>query len=352
MIRFNIIKLAILIFFGLTVSACSSFGYYMDLMSGHSELLEQQKPVIEILADKKTTPKLRQLLETSQSIRDFATKSLHLPENNSYRHYADLKRRYAIWNVVAAKEFSTKAKKWCFLFVGCLSYRGYFSKEDATSYANELKLDGYDVYVAGAKAYSTLGWFDDPLLNTMMYKSEARRAGIIFHELSHQVVYIENDSAFNEAFATTVEQEGIRRWMGKKGKDKEYQLYLLNQKRDLEFTRLLQATRENLKQLYEIKLTNLDKNRRKKLIFTDMQNKYSQLKKAWGGYTGYDFWMSQKLNNAHLLLIATYHDLVPTFKAVLKEQNYDLKNFYRVVEKYGAFDKEKRNKELQQLVKK
>lgn len=193
------IRKLVLIFSALTVSACSSFGYYMDLMAGHSELLEQRKPVAEIIEDKATDQKLRDLLKTSQEIRNFASKDLDLPENDSYRMYADLKRRYAVWNVVAAEEFSVEPKKWCFLFVGCLSYRGYFSKEDATNYANELKHEGFDTYVAGANAYSTLGWFDDPLLNTMLYKSEARRAGIIFHELAHQVVYIDNDSAFNEA---------------------------------------------------------------------------------------------------------------------------------------------------------
>lgn len=351
MIRLNIIKLAILVISAITVSACSSFGYYMDLMSGHSELLDQQKPIKEILANKETKPKLRKLLETSQNIRDFATKSLYLPDNDSYRLYADLKRRYAIWNVIAAKEFSIEAKKWCFLFVGCLSYRGYFSKEDASKYANELKKEGYDVYLAGAKAYSTLGWFDDPLLNTMMYKSEARRAGIIFHELSHQVVYIENDTAFNEAFATTVEQEGIRRWMGKKGKDKEYQEYLIDKKREAQFNRLLYVTREKLARLYKTKLSDTEKRREKTVIFSLMQKKYYQLKKTWNGYSGYDLWMKQGLNNAHLLLIATYHDLVPMFNAMLKNENYSLKRFYKAVEKHGELDKEKRNFKLQELVK-
>lgn len=352
MIRLNIIKLTIIVISAVTVSACSSFGYYMDLMSGHSELLDQQKPIKEILANKETKPKLRKLLEKSQNIRDFATKSLHLPDNDSYRLYADLKRRYAIWNVIAAKEFSTEAKKWCFLFVGCLSYRGYFSKEDASRYANELKKEGYDVYLAGAKAYSTLGWFDDPLLNTMMYKSEARRAGIIFHELSHQVVYIENDTAFNEAFATTVEQEGVRRWMGEKGKDEEYQEYLIDKKREAQFNRLLYVTREKLEQLYKTKLNDIEKRREKTMVFSLMQKKYHQLKETWNGYSGYDLWMQQGLNNAHLLLIATYHDLVPTFNTMLKNENYDLKRFYKAVAKHGELDKEKRSFKLQELVKK
>lgn len=343
------IRKIILILSAVTVSACTSFGYYMDLMTGHSELMEKRKPVKEILLEKKTQPKLRQLLETSQNIRDFASIELHLPENDSYRMYADLKRRYAVWNVVAAKEFSMEPKKWCFLFVGCLSYRGYFSKEDATEYANELKKEGYDVYVAGAKAYSTLGWFDDPLLNTMMYKSEARRAGIIFHELAHQVVYIDNDSAFNEAFATAVEHEGIRRWLGRKGQNKKYDKYLVNDKRDSQLNQLLQTTREELKKLYKTTLSNKEKRQAKKQIFVQLQKKYQQLKKSWAGYNAYDKWMNQKLNNSHLLIIATYHDLVPAFTALLKKENYNLRKFYKAVEQVGQLDKEKRNNRLNKI---
>ena len=349
MIRLNIVKYSFLILSTLTVSACTSFGYYMDLMAGHSELLEQQKPVTEILAEKDIKPKLRKLLEMSQDMRDFASKSLHLPENDSYRTYADIKRPFAVWNVVAAKEFSVKPKKWCFLLVGCLSYKGYFTKEAATAYANELKEQGYDVYVAGAKAYSTLGWFDDPLLNTMMYNSEARRAGIIFHELAHQVVYIDNDSAFNEAFATTVEQEGIRRWLEKKGKSNQYDKYLLNKNRDSQLNQLLQKTRKKLQALYKTKIGDKEKRQEKKNIFVLMQKEYQQLKDTWDGYDAYDKWMAQELNNAHLLLIATYHDLVPTFKAMLKTQNNDLKKFYVVVEQLGKLDKEKRTQRLRKF---
>ena len=337
------LKFIFLLFSTITVSACSSFGYYMDLMEGHSELMEQRKPVKELLAENETKPELRELLRKSQEIRDFASKSLDLPDNDSYRMYADLKRNYAVWNVVAAKEFSIKAKKWCFLFVGCLSYRGYFSKEAATSYANELKNKGYDVYVAGAKAYSTLGWFDDPLLNTMMYKSEAYRAGIIFHELAHQVIYIDNDSAFNEAFATTVEEEGIRRWLVKDGKDENYKKYVSSKRQDTQLNHLLRTTREKLALLYKENVKNEEKRTAKKQIFTHMQSEYQKLKKSWGGYTAFDSWMNQDLNNAHLLLISTYNDLVPTFKAILKNENYNLKRFYSAVEKLAKLDKEKRN---------
>ena len=345
------LKFVFLIFSAITVSACSSFGYYMDLMAGHSELMEQRKPVKELLAEKEIKHKLRELLKKSQEMRDFATIELNLPENDSYRMYADLKRRYAVWNVIAAKEFSIQPKKWCFLFVGCLSYRGYFSKEVATEYANELKGEGYDVYVAGANAYSTLGWFDDPLLNTMMYKSEASRAGIIFHELAHQVVYIDDDSAFNEAFATTVEQEGIRRWLEKNGDDGTYTEYLLNKKRDSQLNQLLQDTRDRLKVLYKTDLIEAVKRKTKKQIFVSMKMKYDQLKKKWGGYNAFDKWMNQDFNNSHLLLIATYHDLVPMFKVMLKKENNDLSKFYVAVEKLGNENRDERKSILQQIAK-
>jgi predicted aminopeptidase len=184
-----------------------------------------------------------------------------------------------------------------------------------------------------------------------MYKSEARRAGIIFHELAHQVVYIDDDSAFNEAFATTVEQEGIRRWLKNKGREESYQKYLIDKKRDAELNGLLKQTREELKKLYARKLSDEDKRAAKQQVFTMMQKKYRQLKKSWRGYNAYDKWMQQDLNNAHLLLISTYHDMVPMFQAMLVNENNNLKKFYRAVEELGSLEKAQRMKKLNTIVK-
>jgi len=341
MTRFYILKRVLVLLAASTVSACSSFGYYMDLMAGHSELLEQRKPVSEVIADEKTNNNLRKALLKSQKIRDFASKSLYLPENDSYRQYADLSRPFVVWNVVAAKKLSVEAKKWCFLFVGCLSYKGYFSKEEAQTEAQRLATAGYDVHIAGAKAYSTLGWFDDPLLNTMMYRSEARRAGIIFHELAHQLIYIENDTAFNEAFATVVEQEGIREWFNKNGKHKEYADYLEQNKRDAQINELLLETRKALMLLYKSNAPEERKLIAKKQYFALLQKKYQQLKKTWSGknINAFDEWMTQGLNNSHLLLVATYYDLVPIFKKIMKEENNNFKKFYARVKKLGRINK-------------
>lgn len=316
-------------------SGCSSVGYYAGIMNGHLDLINQSEPVEKLIKDSKTPEKLRNMLITSQKIRDFASNSLYLPENDSYREYADLKRPFAVWNVIATREFSVDSEKWCFLFTGCLSYRGYFTETEATEYANSLKAKGLDVYVAGARAYSTLGWFSDPLLNTMMYQAEAYRAGIIFHELAHQEIYIEDDSAFNESFATTVEQEGIRRWFIATEQADKYEKYLKNKKQQQDFNSLLNTTRTQLQALYAKNIPDDQKRQGKADILRVMKKSYQKLKQSWGGDDGYDKWMAQDINNAHLALISTYHEFVPVFKKILASEENDLKKFYAKVKQIG-----------------
>lgn len=329
------------------VSACSSLTYYTSLLNGQYELLEKRQPVAELIQSKNVSRNVKDALIISQEMRDFASRDLLLPDNNSYRSYADIGRDYALWNVIATKEFSLQAKRWCNIFVGCISYRGYFSKAEADSYAAQLHLQGYDTYVAGAKAYSTLGWFDDPLLNTMLYKSEARRAGIIFHELAHQKIYIRDDSAFNEAFATMIEQEGVRRWFKFQNEPDTFIEYQLSKTRDREFNQLLRQTREDLNKVYQQSLPDADKRRSKREIFVQLQHRYKELKKHWQGYSGYDNWMAQELNNAHLSLLATYYDLVPIFNKLLAEQKDDLTSFYQRVEDIGKLEVKARKRYLQ-----
>ncbi len=340
------ISLALLI---LTLSGCSSFGYYLDLMAGHSEMMEKREQVTTVINNENTPAALKNILKNSIKIRDFASKNLYLPENKSYRLYADIKRRYAVWNVVATPEFSVKAKKWCFLFVGCLNYRGYFRQQQARDFAKNLQQQGFDVMVGGASAYSTLGWFDDPLLNTMLYQSEARRAGVIFHELAHQKVYIENDTAFNEAFAMAVEEEGVRRWFKSQGKEEKYQQYLQNKKRNQALNDLLLSTRERLEKLYQQDIDDKQKRAGKKKIFSELKKQYQRLKQKWKGDDRYDQWMQQNLNNAHLLLIATYNELVPAFKKLLQKQGNDLRKFYQKVAELGEQESEKRKQILAEM---
>jgi predicted aminopeptidase len=313
------------------LSGCANFTYYVDTINGHYALLEKSQPIDALLADE-VPAELREKLENLRQAREFASRELLLPDNDSYKSYADIGRPYATWNVIATPRLSVKPRQWCFLVVGCISYRGYFSKQKAEAYAYQLQQQGYDTYVTGSRAYSTLGWFDDPLLNTMMYQSEARWVGILFHELAHQKLYIEGDSAFNEAFATAIEQEGIRRWFVSTNKENLVQQYLPDHRRREQFNALLKTTRARLSDLFKSDKPESEKLELKKKLFADLKNNYWELKKTWSGYSGYDQWMSQDLNNAHLAIVATYHDLVPGFKRILEESNYELNAFYKKIE--------------------
>lgn len=313
----------------------------MDAINGHFELLENSRPIEEVIKENKST-QLTEKLKTFQQARQFAVNEMLLPDNDSYKEYADIGRPYAVWNVIAAPRYSIEPKRWCFMFVGCISYRGYFNKNDAEQYAKQLHEQGYDVYVAGARAYSTLGWFDDPLLNTMMFKSEASRVGILFHELAHQKIYIDDNSDFNEAFASTVEQEGVRRWFTDKNDTVKLDEYEQQLKRKNDFNQLLFATRKKLKELYENQQLTVDvKQQEKELVFKQLNTDYELLKQKWGGYDGYDNWMSNELNNAHMALIATYHKLVPKFKKVLADKQNNLKLFYAAIENLGEEELQK-----------
>ncbi len=350
--RFHILLLLLLL---ATISGCSSIGYYFDAVNGHLSVLAEQQAINDILQDTDTTAELKSKLTLAVQARDFASAEMKLPDNDSYRYYSDIKRSYVVWNVIATKPFSIKAKQWCFLVVGCVSYRGYFNKEDADNYAKSLKVAGYDVNVAGAKAYSTLGWLDDPLLNTMIEHNEARLVGLIIHELAHQQIYIDNDSSFNEAFASSVEFEGVKRWFNRQvsassaqSNTKSYQRYLVSRKRELEFKQLLKSTQQQLQNAFNsdaFKMSN-KQTLLKAAIFTELQQNYRSLKKSWQGYAGYDVWMKRDLNNAHLALVATYSDKVPAFQAVLRSVNNNIKHYYQTIEEIGALSESERNRRL------
>lgn len=310
------------------VAGCSSVEYYWQAVTGHTEILNREQPISELLAEPDLDPGLRKQLEQMQRARDFASEELGLPENNSYREYADIGRDYVVWNVIATEEFSVAPQTWCFPFAGCVNYRGFFTKRAAEDFASQLRTEGKDAYVAGARAYSTLGWFDDPLLNTMLYRDEAMRVGVLFHELAHQKLYVQDDTAFNEAFATAVAQEGVRRWFLHNGNTGAYERYLESQQRRDEFNTLLKNTRIKLQELYmQSKEAGLMR-REKQTVFLQLKNDYAELKQNWDNDNRYDSWMAQSLNNAHLALVATYHELVPAFKSHLQNTGGDLQLFY------------------------
>lgn len=324
--------------FGLSLllSGCADLEYYRQAAAGQWELLQVRRPVPTILTDSGITPSLRRRLAITQALRDFASNELALPNNGSYRDYADLQRPYAIKNVFAAPELSLEPRQWCYLTVGCLAYRGYFDARAAYRLADDLRAVGDDVYVADIPAYSTLGWFDDPLLNTFVNWPVGRLAELMFHELAHQRFYLAGDTAFNEAFATAVGRLGAQRWLQQWATPREREVYEADYQRHEDFLRLTAATRGELAQLYATAWPVVVKRAEKQRILRELRERYQQLKQQrWGGYSGYDRWFDQDLNNAKLAGSNTYFRWVPAFLELYRHQGEDFAIFYQAVERVG-----------------
>ncbi len=329
-----------------TLSGC----YYIQAARGQMEIVSKRRPIASVVADPKTPDPLRARLEYVADARQFASDELALPNNASYRSYADLKRPYVVWNVFATDEFSVEPKRWCFPVVGCVVYRGYFNEENARNYARKLRWSGHDVAVAGIPAYSTLGHFKDPILNTMLGWSDAQLAGTVFHELAHQVVYVAGDSEFNEAFATVVEEHGLDQWLTTRGKNGDIRIWRAQQKRGEQFINLLLATREKLADLYKMDIPEDEMRERKQYIFGLLKLQYENLKRSWNGYSGYDHWFSRTLTNAHLVSAATYYGCVPGLERVLDKVNGDLPRFYDEARKLAKLSKDERHERLCQAI--
>jgi predicted aminopeptidase len=327
-------RLFLLYIWLLVLSGCSSLGYYWQAVNGHFAIMSREQPVAELLQQTDLDPMLRHKLQLAQQARQFASNKLALPDNDSFTRYADLQRPYVTWNVVATPALSVEPKQWCFIVAGCFNYLGYFHQQAAQELAKELEQQGYDVAISGAWAYSTLGWFDDPLLNTILRHDDTDVVGTIFHELAHQTVYIDDDSSFNEAFATAVEQEGLRRWFAQGGQTAAYQHYLDRREQRHAIIAMLAHIRAQLRDLYITKLSDADKRERKTELFKELKKRYQQWR-SHHDYAGYDAWMQQDLNNAHLALIATYMDKVPDFLAMLASVKGDLPAFYREAKRVG-----------------
>jgi predicted aminopeptidase len=266
-----------------------------------------------------------------------------LPDNGSYRSYADVGRRYVVWNVVAAPEFSVDAKEWCYPIVGCVAYRGYFAERRARRYAERLRRQGLDAAVEGVAAYSTLGHFNDPVLNTMMGWNDVELAAIIFHELTHQLLYVPGDSSFNEAFATTVEEEGVRRWLHARGREADLANHLLQKERYIKVIDLLEATRTELKAVYVSGLPPQQMRARKRAALDSLRASFELLKAGWGGHAPFEAWFDSELNNAHLVSLATYFTCVPGFERELAAAQGNLTAFYARARALARLGEEKRH---------
>jgi len=283
-----------------------------------------------VIANEETSPELRDKLQILVDARQFAVDELGLPDNDSYGTFVETGKTAVTWNVVAATEFSVNPKTWCFPVAGCVSYRGYFDRADADEYAAQLAQENYDVTVGGASAYSTLGWFDDPVLDTMLRGGDTRYVSTLFHELAHQVLYVKDDSQFNEAFATFVEQAGMNRWLEQRGEPERIAAYEARQSRIEEFVNLLKATRDDLQATYAQDIDEQTMRLEKAAVFDNMRAEYEALKVTWGGFSGYDNWFKRDLNNARLVAVSTYRRYVPAFYAMYLEAGEDLQKFYEV----------------------
>jgi predicted aminopeptidase len=327
-------------------AACTQLAYYTQALQGHMAIVHAARPIDAWLQDPGTSEKLKARLQLAQTIRAYAVTDLGLPDNGSYRSYAELDRPYVLWNVVATPELSLQAVRWCFPVAGCVSYRGYYHLEQAQQFARDLQGQGYDVRLDPVPAYSTLGWMNDPLLSTFIYSSDAYLARLIFHELAHQVVYVKGDTAFNEAFATMVEQVGVGRWLQSHGDAAERERYLANEQKSQQFRQLLSATRAQLEQVYAQPVSDDDKRRSKKEILANLRNAYQKLTMNWSGGANFDRWFEQPVNNANFVSVANYFDLVPAFQHLYELQGHSFPAFYRAVRQLASEDADTRKLQL------
>jgi predicted aminopeptidase len=331
------------------LSGCTTAGYYAQSIGGHLDLMAKRQDVSTLVANDETPADLKEKLKRAEAIRMFATTELALPDSGSYRSYVDVGKPFVTWNVIATPALSLKAKTWCFPVVGCVAYRGYFDEADASAYGDELAAEDMDVAVVGARAYSTLGWFDDPILNTILFDEEYRFAGTLFHELAHQRLYIAGDTSFNESYAVAVEREGVRRWLARYSSPGMLAAYDRERVRREEFLALVLSTREQLQALYASSMDDAGKTREKARLFQGLRDGYAQLRASWGGYSGYDDWFADGLNNAKLALLATYNLHVQAFEQLLIEQQRDMAKFHEAAEALSKLPKKERDAELARL---
>jgi predicted aminopeptidase len=341
------------LFFVLLVSGCNTLSYYAQAVHGEYQILAHRQSIEKLITNPQTPPKLKQQLELVQQLRAFAKTELKLPVDGSYGKYVDVHREYVVWDVQAAPEFSLQPKTWRYPFVGRLAYRGYFSEKSARQCGDQLAQKGFDVYVDGVEAYSTLGWFKDPLLNTFIDESETELADVLFHELAHKRLFTAGDTDFNEAFATAVGEEGVHRWLSSRCEPTLLEMYEQALARQVQFVHLIMATRERLNDLYQ-KAAAVPVNemrRQKQDVFDDLRRQYADLKMTWGGYSGYDNWFAHDLNNAKLNTVANYYDYVPGFQRLLQSNGGDLEKFYAAAERMAKEPESKRHEELRALAK-
>ena len=325
----GVVVLLLLIALGL--SGCTLPGYYAQAARGQISLLWRSEPIDSVISDPSVSESRRQQLILANRIRQFAVEQLALPDNASYTRFVDVQQPYVLWNVFAAPRFSTELVTWCFPVAGCVAYRGYFSRQDAFRFAEQMRQKGYDVSVGGVKTYSTLGWLSDPLPNTVLDLAEEDLAGLLFHELAHQVIYVTDDTTFNESFATLVEHEGVRQWLAQSDRQVDFDAFEDRSHRRDEVIKLVLNHQAQLAAMYAEDLTPSIMAQRKLQQVAALRQSYLDLRSRGRGGPGWDAWFSQPLNNAHLAAIGAYYDLVPDFRRLFNAVGQDFEAFYKAV---------------------
>lgn len=336
-----------------TISAvlvsCQTISYYGQAAQGQLSLLWARESIAALINDDTLASDTRRKLQLVLQVRDFAQQQLDLDAGDSYLSYVELNRSFVLWNVFAAPEFSTEAVNWCYPIAGCVSYRGYFSEAAATRFAQDLSKQSYDVFRGGVDAYSTLGWFNDPLNSAILRRSDQRLIALVFHELAHQKVYVAGDTPFNESFATFVEQEGLRRWYAAHSEDVIDEALMAEAKIEAAFVALVLKYRDQLTTLYARSISETQMRAEKVAVQQAMREEYASFRTAWD-YTGYDRWFEGPLNNAQLSTVASYNALVPAFAQLLAQEQGDLSGFYKAVQEIASLPFEARSDLLGQPV--
>lgn len=355
-------KAPILILLFAVVTGCADFRYYSQAVRGHVKLLAGREKIATLLQDAAIEPRLKQRLQLVEEVRAFAFSELKLPQTGSYRSYVQLQRHYVLQNLFAAPEFSTQLLSWCYPIAGCASYRGYFDAQLLERAAARLRQQEYDIYIGNVGAYSTLGWFDDPLPSTVIYRPEAQLIGLIFHEMAHERLYIQDDTVFNESFATALERSGVERWYTERGASEQFAQYNDRQQIREKVITLIEQTRTELQNLYDQAFAALANpasglNDHEKVQLREDKQRlldgavrhYEELDAEEQRLSGYSHWFDSGLNNAKIGSVAAYHSLVPVFLKILRSNDGDYTRFYSDVETIGNLSAQDRRRCLDKL---
>ncbi len=315
----------LLVLLGVLLPGCESLRFYGQAVQGQLTILAGRQSVARVLARPDTSEALRARLRLVQDARAFAEAQLGLPVGQRYDSYVDLRRPYAVWTVFAAPQLSLAPAQWCYPVVGCAVYRGYFERAQADRFASDQQKLGLEVYVGGVVGYSTLGWFDDPILSSFNRLRDDELLGLIFHETAHSLVFVPGDSRFNESFATFVEEEGLRQWYQARG-DAEG---LANMRREravrADFASFVLGWRARLETIYASSASDADKLADKARVLAAMRHAYRTSRAGFAGR--YDRFVNEQLNNAAFITFSTYYAWVPAF-AALHQQSGSLPAFY------------------------